>query len=333
MSPASRTDVRDDWRPTAPIENLRLRAALLARCRQFFAARDVLEVETPLLSTATVSDPHLQSFTTQYNGPGLAAGTPLYLQTSPEAAMKRLLAAGSGSIYQICKAFRDGESGARHNPEFTMLEWYRVGFDHFALMDEVEALVSQLLGLDERFERASYGAIFEHYLGFDPHQASLEELRQHAVNAEVSAGLVAEGMDRDGWLELLMSHLIEPYLGRDTPQFIYDYPASQAALAQVRGGAVPLAERFELYVTGIELANGYHELSDGDELLRRFERDCHLRQVSGLRRPLKNLRLMAALEAGLPQSAGVALGFDRLMMLATGAQSIDEVSAFPIVKA
>ncbi|HED40015.1 MAG TPA: EF-P lysine aminoacylase GenX [Chromatiales bacterium] len=323
----------DDWRPTASLENIRLRAALLAKSRQFFAARNVLEVETPLLSAATVSDPHLQSFSTCYNGPNLPPDTTLFLQTSPEAAMKRLLAAGSGSIYQLCKAFRDGESGARHNPEFTMLEWYRVGFDHFALMDEVEALVQLLLGIDRQFERSSYRAIFERHLGLDPHHASLGVLWQCAEAAGISGGLTKGELERDGWLDLLMSQLIEPQLGACTPVFIYDYPASQAALATIRPGAVPLAERFELYVTGVELANGYHELCDAGELQRRYERDRLLRLANGGAAPACNRRLQAALGAGLPASSGVALGFDRLVMLAARADSIDEVVVFPVARA
>ena len=322
--------VCDDWRPTAPIENIRLRAALLAKTRQFFAARNVLEVETPLLSASTVSDPHLHSFSTCYNGPGLPPESTLYLQTSPEAAMKRLLAAGSGSIYQICKAFRDGESGARHNPEFTMLEWYRVGFDHFTLMDEVEALVQLLLRIDSTFERLSYQAVFERYLGLDPHRASLKDLVRCAVDAEISGGLNEADIGRDGWLDLLMSHLIEPHLGQSTPLFIYDYPSSQAALAKVRPGEVPLAERFELYITGVELANGYHELCDGTELQRRFKYDSLQRKADGSCIPEINHRLRAALEAGLPASAGVALGVDRLLMLATESESIADVSNFTV---
>jgi len=323
----------DDWRPTAPIENIRLRAALLAKTRQFFAARDVLEVETPLLSSATVSDPHLKSFSTRYNGPGLPPDTPLYLQTSPEAAMKRLLAAGSGSIYQICKAFRDGESGARHNPEFTMLEWYRVGFDHIALMDEVEALVQSLLGIDSEFERLSYQSIFERYLGLDPHRASLDELSACAGESGISVGLDVAAIDRDGWLDLLMSHLIEPHLGQTVPTFIYDYPASQAALAKIRAGDPPLAERFELYITGIELANGYHELCDSREFQQRFESDVLYRKADGDLVPDINQRLRAALDAGMPESAGVALGFDRLLMVATGCGFIADVGIFTVANA
>ncbi len=323
----------DDWRPTAPIENIRLRAELLAKTRQFFAARDVLEVETPLLSVATVSDPHLQSFVTRYNGPGLPPDTPLYLQTSPEAAMKRLLAAGSSSIYQICKAFRDGEYGARHNPEFTMLEWYRVGFDHFTLMDEVEALVKMLLDLDCEFERVSYQVIFERYLGLDPHRASLDDLMRCANDSGVFTDLNEIEIGRDGWLDLLMSHLIEPHLGLAAPLFIYDYPASQAVLAKVRPGEVALAERFELYVTGVELANGYHELCDGDEFSRRFERDTLQRKKDEGFVPRINRRLNTALEAGLPESAGVALGFDRLLMLAAGCDSINGVVNFTVANA
>jgi len=323
----------DDWRPTAPIENIRLRAALLAKTRQFFAARDVLEVETPLLSAATVSDPHLKSFSTRYNGPGLPSDTPLYLQTSPEAAMKRLLAAGSGSIYQICKAFRDGESGTRHNPEFTMLEWYRVGFDHIALMSEVEALVQSLLEIDSEFERLSYQSVFERYLGLDPHRASLYALKVCASNAGISAGLDELIIDRDGWLDLLMSHLIEPQLGLTVPTFIYDYPESQAALAKVSTGALPLAERFELYITGVELANGYNELCDSGEFQRRFECDTLHRKASGDFVPDINRRLRAALDAGMPESAGVALGFDRLLMVAVGRGSIEDVGIFTVANA
>jgi len=323
----------DDWRPTAPIENIRLRAALLAKTRQFFAARDVLEVETPLLSSATVSDPHLKSFSTRYSGPGLPLDTPLYLQTSPEAAMKRLLASGSGSIYQICKAFRDGESGARHNPEFTMLEWYRVGFDHIALMNEVEALVQSLLEMDSEFERLSYQSVFERYLRLDPHRASLDVLKACASNAGISAGLDELIIDRDGWLDLLMSHLIEPNLGQTVPTFIYDYPASQAALAKVRAGAPPLAERFELYITGLELANGYHELCDSCEFQRRFECDTLHRKASDGFVPDINRRLRAALDAGMPESAGVALGFDRLLMVAAECDSIADVGIFTVANA
>ncbi len=323
----------DDWRPTAPIENIRLRASLLAKTRQFFAARDVLEVETPLLSAATVSDPHLQSFSTRYNGPGLPVNTPLYLQTSPEAAMKRLLAAGSGSIYQICKAFRDGELGARHNPEFTMLEWYRVGFDHVALMVEVEALVKSLLGLSAEFERLSYCAAFERHLGINPHTASREVLCRYAADVGIAGGLKSEEIERDGWLDLLMSQLIEPHLGQAAPVFIYDYPASFAALAKIRPGTPPLAERFELYITGFELANGYHELCDADELQRRYEKDVRLRQASGVSVPAINSRLRAALATGLPPSSGVALGFDRLLMLAAKVGTIREVMAFTVASA
>lgn len=334
MSPASRASVCDDWRPTASIDIIHLRAALLAKTREFFAARGVLEVETPLLSAATVSEPHLQSFSTRYNGPGLSADTPLYLQTSPEVAMKRLLAAGSGSIYQICKAFRDGESGTYHNPEFTMLEWYRVGFDHFALMDEVELLVQTLLGLDGAFERISYGAIFQRYLDIDPHTVPKAALWQCAVDADIAQGLGVDAMDCDGWLDLLMSHLIEPHLGQEQPLFVYDYPASQAALAQVGvEDGVSLAERFELYITGTELANGYHELCDADELLRRQESDRNRRQINGQEQSGANGRLQAALKAGLPPSAGVALGFDRLLMLKAEVHSIDEVVLFPVSRA
>ncbi|MFA7095098.1 MAG: EF-P lysine aminoacylase EpmA [Gammaproteobacteria bacterium] len=325
-----------DWRPSALLEILRLRARLLARIRSFFEDRGVLEVETPILSAAAVTDPNLASFATRYTGPGAPQGCMLYLHTSPEFPMKRLLAAGSGSIYQICKVFRDGEAGRRHNPEFTMVEWYRVGFDHHALMDEVEALVVAAIGdrVDlQPAERLSYGEAFERYAAIDPHTASAEALRECALRHGIApvAGLGLE--QRDAWLDLLLTHVVEPRLGAGRLTFLYDYPASQAALARVRPGSPALAERFELYLGGIELANGFHELGDAREQRRRFEADNARRVAEGLPPLPIDERLLAALEHGLPPCAGVALGFDRLVMIAGGFDSLRDVIPFPVEKA
>jgi len=319
------------WQPTASIENLRRRGAILAQIRQFFALRDVLEVEMPLMSHCAVSDPFIDSIEVAYRPFPESPAQPLYLQTSPEYAMKRLLCAGSGAIYQLGKAFRNGESGRRHNPEFTMLEWYRPGFDEQQLMDEVAELVMPILAVD-KVERLSYQQVFERYLGLNPHTASLDELK---VETRRHVDLAMDDDDRDSWLNLLMSHVIEPQLAELGAVFVCDYPASQAALAQVREDASgrPVATRFELFVNGIELANGYHELTDVAEQARRLEADQQQRAELGLpQRPLET-RLVSALESGMPQCAGVALGVDRLVMLALGAEHIDQVIALPFERA
>ncbi|HEY8554598.1 MAG TPA: EF-P lysine aminoacylase EpmA [Burkholderiales bacterium] len=323
-----------DWRPTASFEALAVRAELLARARQFFARRGVLEVETPMLSPAGSTDPHLHSFVAASRAPG-DASAPRFLHTSPEFAMKRLLAAGSGSIYQICRVFRAGETGRRHNPEFTLLEWYRVGFDYHALMDEVEALVTELLrgrrDLDAP-ERLSYRDAFLRYAGLDPHAATPADL----AAAAAAHGLCASGIpetDGGAWRDLLLTHLVEPHLGRNRLTFLYDFPADAAALARVRPGPPPVAERFELYLDGIELANGFQELTDAEEQRERFERDRARRRAHGLPDVPHDERLLAALAAGLPSCSGVALGFDRLVMVALGARSIAEVIAFPADRA
>lgn len=323
-----RPEGRQDWRPGASLDTLRLRAALLAKVRAFFAARGVLEVETPALSAATVTDLHLASLETRCRAEAAGERT-LYLQTSPEFAMKRLLAAGSGPIYQLARVFRDGEAGRRHNPEFTLLEWYRPGLDHHGLMDEMDAFLADLLGAAPA-ERLSYADLYGARLGIDPHAASAPDLAAAARAAGVSDAL---DLDRDGWLDLLLSVVLEPGLGRGRPTFLYDFPASQAALARVRPGPPPVAERFEVYVEGVELANGFHELTDAVEQRRRFERDLERRSERGLPAVPVDERLLDALASGLPPSAGVALGFDRLVMLAGGATSLFEVLAFPIDRA
>ncbi len=310
---------------------LRYRAKLLAQIRDFFAERDVLEVETPVLSSAANTDPQINSFST-ISGLGHQPGAPLhYLHTSPEFGMKRLLAAGSGPIYQICKVFRQGERGRYHNPEFTLLEWYRPDFDHHRLMREVETLVLHLLTRTKLApsQYLTYREAFKLYAALDPHLASTEEIR-HCVErcgiGEVS-GLTKD--DRDGWLDLLMSHLVQPRLGRGQLTFLFDYPASQAALARIIPGDPPVAARFELFLEGVELANGFHELNDAAEQKSRFRHD--LQQRKRAKQPLLPMdqRLLAALHHGLPNCAGVALGIDRLLMLIHDASHIKEVIAFP----
>lgn len=325
-----------DWRPSATLDTLRLRAQLMGSIRAFFAERDVLEVETPVLSRAAGTELHLQSFTTQYSGPLAPPDGRLYLHTSPEYPMKRLLAAGSGSIYQISKVFRDGEAGSRHNPEFTLLEWYRTGFDHHQLMEEVEALVVRLL--PERLsrhetQRLSYRDAFLRYADIDPHTADAAALAACARRHGIEMTWDIEQADRNLWLDLLMTHVVETQLGRDCLSFIYDYPADQASLARIRPGEPALAERFELYVQGMELANGFHELADSNDQRRRFERDNVARQARDLPVLPLDENLLAALDCGLPDCAGVALGIDRLVMLAADARRIQEVIAFPIDRA
>lgn len=270
---------------------------------------------------------HLQSLETRI---GDADPRTFYLQTSPEFAMKRLLAAGSGAIFQIGKAFREGESGRLHNPEFTLLEWYRVGWDHQALMNEIDDLLAYLLQ-EPAAERLTYAEIFRRHLAIDPHTTDAEQLL--ALLSERGVRLSADPLDRDVLLQLLMTHVIEPAMPRDRPTFVFDFPPAQAALARLRPGVTIVAERFEVYVRGVELANGYHELRDADEQRRRFTQDLHQRRHLGLPEVTVDAHLLAALEAGLPACAGVALGVDRLVMLALGVQHIDEVLSFPIDRA
>ncbi len=314
----------ENWRPTASLDALRVRAEVLASIRAFFSERDVVEVETPALASTAVTDVHLSSLTCPTDDSGT-----LHLQTSPEFHMKRLLSAGCGPIYQICRAFRAGERGRRHNPEFTILEWYRPGWDHHALMDEVDALLTRVLGT-ARGERLSYRQAFLEHAGIDPHHVTDEELCRKLVGLGVQK---IERLDRNDLLNLVLTHVVEDRLGRNGPSFVHDFPANQASLARIRAGDPPLAERFEVFVEGLELANGFHELTDAEEQRRRFERDLEIRGRLGLRRPGIDERLLAALEAGLPPCAGVALGVDRLVMLKVGASDISEVIAFPIDRA
>jgi len=314
------------WHPTATLETLKKRAAILQQIRQFFAARHILEVDTPLLSHASVTDPHIHAIPAFFKTYGASSEQALYLQTSPEYAMKRLLAAGSGSIFQLCKAFRQGDLGKIHNPEFTMLEWYHLNFDHHALMNEVDELLQGILQTPPA-ERFSYAALFEKFLNLNPHTASLPELincaRQHAIQ------FTTETSDKNLWLELLLTHCIEPHIGREKPVFLYDFPITQAALARIRYDETPpVASRFEVYFKGVELANGFHELQDANEQRKRFITDLDYRTEHHLPHPPIDENFLAALTAGLPNCSGVALGVDRLIMLALNLSSIEEVLSF-----
>jgi len=319
------------WRASCSQANLKARAALYAQVRAFFVARHVLEVETPLLSVSTATDPQLESIQAQVKiHVGLEA-KPYYLQTSPEFPMKRLLASGSGAIYQICKTFRNGETGRKHNPEFTMLEWYRPGFSLEDLMQELEQLTTQILGTAEA-ERLSYRDAFLHYVNIDPFNVKDAEL---ALRAQTLADYHGPEMSRDDNLNLILSICIEPNLGIDRPCFLYEYPPSQASLAKVNlsSAGVPVAQRFELYIQGMELANGYFELTDADEQAKRFAQDnCERSQIDLPTIP-PDEHLVAAMKHGLPACSGVAVGLDRMLMLKVDAKSIEDVLTFPITRA
>ncbi|MBS0288236.1 MAG: EF-P lysine aminoacylase GenX [Proteobacteria bacterium] len=306
------------WQSCATLETLRERANFLQAIRHFFEKRNVWEVDTPLLCQSTVTAPHLQSF---------ALGD-RFLQTSPEYAMKRLLAMGADAIYYLGKVFRQEEVGSRHNPEFTMLEWYRVDWTHWQLIEEVDALFQALLGTP-RAKIYSYHELFFTYFDINPHLIDINTLQTIALNQGWVDAL--PDMDKDAWLDLLMSHGIEPHLGKREPTVVVDFPASQASLAKTRrieNATYHVAERFEFYYQGVELANGYHELADANELRARFNEDNHKRKTLGLNTIPIDEALLAALKAGLPPCSGVALGVDRLFMLKTGKKHIKEVLAF-----
>lgn len=320
-----------DFQPTADWSNLRLRADLLRRVREFFRERGFLEVETPILSADTVVDRHLDPFCVSV-GEGVGCRC-LWLQTSPEFGMKRLLAAGApGAIYQVTRAFRREEQGPLHNPEFTMVEWYRVG-------DGLDEGMQLLSDLGERLlergpaDRLTYGAAFERYVGLNPHTCPTDALPGAVQRLGLATPESLSSEDRDGWLDLLLAERVQPHLGAPRPVILYYYPASQAALARVRAEKPPVAERFELYVAGVELANGYHELLDPAVLRRRNAENNALRRVDGKQTLPEESRLLAAMESGLPPCTGVALGFDRVAMLAAGASRLEDVMAFPFDRA
>ena len=303
------------WRPGANRDALLARQQLMQQIRTFFASHQVLEVETPIWGQTPVSDPNIEPVAVAGGG---------YLHTSPEYAMKRLLCAGSGDIFQVCKVFRQGEAGRRHNPEFSMLEWYRVGWNHHHLMVEVAELSRILLGQpDLPVVVLTYREALQRYTSLD--MATSDDSSVQAVGMQL-AGQDLQ-LDRDGWLDVILSHLVEPALPRDALVFLHDFPASQAALAKVRSTSHGLvAERFELFFNGSELANGYHELTDAEEQRRRFERECN-------GRPLDEALLEAMATAGLPDCAGVAMGLDRILMYRLGVETIADVLSFDATRA
>ncbi len=321
----------DDWRPSAGLEALRLRAQVYARVRAFFAGRGVLEVETPVLSQAGNTEPNIQGFDTRFSG-HRDAGAPLrWMRTSPEYPLKRLLAAGIGDCYELGRVFRNGEAGGRHNPEFTMLEWYRVGWDHQRLAGETVQLVQEVLALAGRHAdvvTTTYRELFLQEAGLDPFAADEAQLRAPLAGT----GIDGRGLGCDDWLDLLMTHRIQPAFPDDRITVVHDWPASQCALARIRPGEPPVAERFELYLGRFELANGYHELTDADEQAARFARDQQVRAGRGAVQPPVDARLLAALRHGLPACAGVALGVERLLMALAGTDRIADVLAFDFAR-
>ncbi len=315
------------WRPYADKRLIKLRAETYIKIRQFMAERNILEVETPVLSHATVTDMQLNSFRSEYSSPQSNSGKILYLQTSPEYAMKRLLASGTGAIYQISRVFRNEEQGKYHNPEFTMLEWYQPGYGHHQLMQELELFLN--LFAMNHCEKTSYGEIFLEHTGLDPHTCDTNELKSMAQQHGLSTTIE----ERSVLLDFIFSDKISSTLGDTRPLFVYDYPTCQSALAKLSNTTPEVAERFELFINGMEIANGFHELTDADEQLARFEQDLTLRKKENRPDlPIDHL-FLDALKQGLPDCAGVAVGIDRLLMVMTGINDIREVLGFPIERA
>ncbi len=313
------------WQPTASQKNIILRANLLARIRAFFLKRNVLEVETPLLSQHTVTDPYIDSFKTHYQTH--QNEKIYYLQTSPEYAMKRLLAAGSGAIYQMTKAFRNGEAGSRHNPEFSMLEWYRPQYNHHDLMKEVDVFLQEILDAPPSV-MITYRALFEKKLSLDPFLDDINLLKETLQKHSSVDNKLLETLTRDNTLELLMSECIEPTLSDETPVIVYNFPASQAMLARINSETPNTAERFEAYYKGYEIANGFHELANAIEQKNRFLSDQKKRESLKKDIPEIDNRLISALDSGLPDCAGVAIGIDRLAMISANTRNIQDVISF-----
>lgn len=311
---------------------IRQRAGLYELIRRFFAERGVLEVETPILSSSANTDPNIESFSAQFSGHVDAGARVRWLRTSSEFAQKRLLVAGVGDCYELGRVFRNGEAGRRHNPEFTMLEWYRVGWNHLQLIDETIALVRAALasiGKTADIHKCTYRELFAGSVGIDPLTVDAAQLSRALSGVRVSA----DSLGRDDELDLLLTHKIQATFPVDRITVVYDYPASQCALAKIRAGVPPVAERFELYLGQHELANGYHELTDAQEQRARFERDNARRALRGLAELPIDANLLAALEQGMPDCAGVALGIERLLMAMIGSDNIRDVLAFPFAQA
>jgi lysyl-tRNA synthetase class 2 len=317
--------MKNNWSPVASKEVLRKRAQMLKSIRAFFYGKQILEVETPLISSAGITEPHIESLRTDFRD------SSCYLNTSPEFAMKRLLAAYGEPIFQICKAFRDDELGVNHNPEFTMLEWYRPGLDTHQLMDEIVELLGCVFENDgPSFDRVSYRDVFEKHAGFDPHQAKASDLCDYALQHGIERP-VGLKEDKDEWLDWLLTQLVLPALGNTKFTFIYDYPESQSALARLCHDdmGIKVASRFELFYGEVELANGFHELLDSEIQKQRFENENRKRIEAGQSAVVIDEHLLDALSYGLPDCSGVALGLDRLLMVMCNKKSISEVLAFP----
>jgi elongation factor P--(R)-beta-lysine ligase len=323
--------VIDDWQPACNLELLHQRAKLLQAVRVFFIERGVLEVETPLLSQSGGTDPQLDFFTTEFTiAPRKET---FYLQTSPEFAMKRLLAAGSGSIFQICKAFRNSETGRFHNPEFTMLEWYRVGYNLIDLMDEIADLIAYLYRdqpLLNSAQRFSYQSVFDSYTGLNPLVFDYAGFCAAAIEHNLPDAISICGHDHALWLDFLFSHSVQPHLGENALCLVYGYPACQSSLARINTDNSNITDRVEIFINGVELGNGYFELTDAFEQEKRFDKEIQLRQSRGQAEVLKDQRLISAMKSGLPDCSGMAIGLDRLLMVLSGSSHINEVLAFPV---
>lgn len=312
-----------DWQPTASIESMQARARILGRIRTFFTDRNLMEVETPVISLAENTDPNINCFSLD------TEQGRRFLHTSPEYSMKRLLAAGSGDIFQISKVFRKGELGRFHNPEFTLLEWYRTNWNYWQLIDEVEALLRYVVNNTVTLQtslRLSYRQVFQKFTGVDPFRNTVDELTACARSFSLD---IQQCLNRDQYLDLIMSHVVARAFPKDRLMYVFDYPASQAALATIRKDTPPVAERFEVYWGNLELANGYHELTDARDQRDRFIQEQQQRKQQGFPETLIDTRLISAFEQGMPECSGVALGLDRLLMLTTGARHIREVLTFP----
>lgn len=310
---------------------LRLRARFNALARDFFAQRGVAEVATPIMSAAGNTEPNIESFSTSFTGPALGGARERFLRTSPEYPLKRLLAQDFGDCYELGPVFRNGEAGASHNPEFTLLEWYRTGFDHRRLMLETAQFVRAALGLvqrDAEVATVSYRDWFRHGLALDPFTDAVTALRAPLARFHIDPS----GLERDDWLDLLVTHCLQPALPGDAITIVYDFPATQCSLARIRAGHPPVAERFELYLGQQELANGYHELNEAAEQRARFVHDNARRTARGQRELPLDENLLAVLDR-LPDCAGVALGVERLLMHLSGSDDIRDVLAFPFAEA
>jgi lysyl-tRNA synthetase class 2 len=323
------------WQSKISWEVAQQRAKITQEIRSFFYARHIIEVETPLISRGTVTDVYLDSFACKYNylnKQRLSDATEMYLQTSPEFSMKRLLASGYGSIFQICKAFRHEEHGKHHNPEFTILEWYRLNYNHFQLMDEVDEFLQCIMHC-ESGERLTYQQAFQQHLNIDPLECTSTKLKKILSDNNISGDWINDEQDIDVLLQVLFSECIETKIGNERPCFIYNYPKNQSSLAKISKNDPRVAERFECYYKGVELANGFNELTNSSEQQHRFESDNQKRKLLGKEMKSLDKLFLNALEQGLPECSGVAVGIDRLIMLALNKPNIASIMTFNITNA